>query len=185
MNPFIQSEKRALRQRSMHVKLVLLKVLKEKFQLDTYHMRPADRNRLVMFEVWAERHHVPLRYVLTEIITMSRAMGKRYNKKKKKLGLGLSLAALTSKKFEAMLVEQMQQEYPGEENIDEWRLMEQEKALGLTEARGKAVPLIDLRNTDTILYNYLERLKKRSRKLDRGESASWRTRRRWRGNPWV
>lgn len=182
MNPFIQSEKQALRKRSMHVKLVLLKVLKEKFQLDTYHMRPADRNRLIMFEVWAERHRVPLRYVLTTLITIARSMP--HNKKKKNLGLGLSLAALTSKKFEEILVNRIRDEFPGDEHIDEWRLREKEKALGLTEQRGKTAPLLDLEKDDPILY-YVSRVKERARRFDRGDSMQWRTRRHWRGSPWV
>jgi hypothetical protein len=182
---FIQNEKRALRRQAFRVKVILLKLLKEKWGIENYHLRPADQPRLVMFAVWAERHKVPLSYVLTTVITMGRVIGTCHKKKKTKVGLGLSLAALTSKKFEAMLVERIREEYPGETNIDEWRLREKEKALGLTEPRGKISALVDLRFTDAILYNYSQRIDKRAKRFEKGNGAQWRRRRRWRGNPWV
>jgi len=178
-----KAELRELRKRIFRARKVLISVLKEMQGIERLYLKPKDEPRLLILQCWAERHRVPVRYVMSRMISFWREKTKRPGKKSV---LGVSLAALTSFKSEEILKSIIEREFPAGENIAAWREGEKRRLLGLDAQRGKVRPLINLKLSDSrILYHYSKQVKRKQDRLDKANASAWRRRRRWRGNPWL
>src|ERR1035437_3240016 len=175
-----------MRKTSRQVYKVWVGVLREENKTDfVLRLKPTDRNRLGILQVWAERHKVTLGYVVKTLLAYWRSRPFMLRKKKKKGLLGVTVASLTSPKSEVILEQAILRDFPDGENVSEYRQRERLHLLGLDGQRGRAKNLISETAPSESCIIYAERIEHRQMKLDNAVASESRRRRTWRGNPWL
>ena len=175
-----------MRKTSRHVYKVVVGVLREEIKTDfVLRLKPTDKIRLGILQVWAERHKVTLRYVVRTLLTYWRSRPFMLRKKKKKGLLGVTVASLTSPKTEVIIEQAMLRDFPDGQNVFESQQRERLHLLGLDGLRGRAKNLINESAPDESCIMFSRRVEHRRTKLDNAAASESRRRRKWRGNPWL
>jgi hypothetical protein len=182
---FAKQELREMRKTSRQVYKVVVRVLREEIKTDfVLRLKPTDRIRLDILQVWAERHHVTLDYTIRTVLAFWRS--RPFMRKKKKKGLlGVTVASLTSPKSEVILEQAILRDFPDGQNVSEFRQRARLHLLGLDGLRGRARSLINEKTPDESCIMYASRIERRQTKLSNAEASESRRRRKWRGNPWL
>jgi len=180
----VKHEIAALRSRSFRALVILLRTVRKMDGKPPFiRLAPRERYRLMILVAWAEKYKVPLPFVYQTLVSYWRQKTKRPGKRIALLGA--RLRSLTSKTSESILLSAIEREFPGAENIFEWKERKKKQLLGLTEQRGRPMQLLNLLSPDEILYNYDRRVRRRAKRMERASGSDKRKKRAWRGNPWI
>src|ERR1035437_6698310 len=167
-----------MRKTSRQVYKVWVGVLREENKTDfVLRLKPTDRIRLGILQVWAERHKVTLGYVGRTLLAYWRSRPFMLRKKKKKGLLVVTVASLTSPKSEVIIEQAILRDFPDGQNVFEWHKRERLHLLGLDGQRGRAKNLISETAPSESCILYGNRIKRRQDVLDHATASEQRRRR--------
>ena len=156
------------------------------------HFKLADQLRLLRFRTWSLVYKVDIGEILDIVVPVLRSYHSSYRPTGR--GLGMTLGTLTGKMAEDVLRKELERRYPQNENVEVWREEERDRQLyaeRMEELDG-AAPRETVRGTmqDAALDpGYVDRYAKvvlaARERLRKEQDARWRTRKSYRGNPWI
>lgn len=168
--------------------------VKEKDGIDLYAgFSIENRLRLLKLRTWKLRYRLPVKEILSLVVPVLREhIESGFRKKSKRRGLGIGIPALTGRAAERILISQMKKKYPNNEHLAQWRQLERERQLSQeeqdeTDLPTREVPDPTLLNSSSVasyVRRYRVRCLSRREKLEKEQSARWRRRKAYRGNPW-
>lgn len=148
--------------------------------------------RLCRLQVWSWRHRVSIEEILSLVLPyLRKTVG---TDQKQRYGLGVSVATLTGKTGEVILVEALAKKYPGNEHVDRWRQIEQERQLraeqmeetdGLAVRAPKLVSIMEADSVEDYLKRYTQRIRMARKQFRDTQADPERKRKAYRGNPWL
>ena len=147
-----------------------------------YHVSPKweDQCRLLTLKMWEQKYHVPLKFILQVLIPFWKKLMENRRRRVKPGSIGVQIATLTGKLSEKALKEAIDRQFPRGENIEAWRIQEQESYL-----RQRQLLLRKYQDLGKFLKEY-QKICRRSRRRTNQTIASGRyTRRRYPNNPWC
>jgi hypothetical protein len=157
------------------------------------HFKRVDLLRLTRLQVWSWRHRVDIDEILS--LTLPYLRKSLSSGQKTKYGLGCSVAALTGVGNEKILIEALNQKYPGGENRDIWRQEERQRQLdresaeasgGLsTRSRRSPTGILESDSVASYLQSYRARVLGVRHRLSAQSGSVKRKRKHYRGNPWL
>jgi hypothetical protein len=137
-----------------------------------------DKLRLLIFAQWRERYRLSIPLMLTWLIPIWR---ERFTKFKKGNSIGVSISTLTGRKSEEILKKKLEESFPDQENLKNWRSHEQ--AAQWARFWDKLPMKEDWEFPGDMVRKYQERMM--SERRHRNKFAKEQQRRRYRNNPWV
>lgn len=155
------------------------------------YLNKLDRMRLLKFESWSLRYHVPVVEILDIVIPIVRA---NLRGRRKGFGLGVRVTALTGQKAESTLRRGLRERYPNHEQYSIWVSDLQRQQLDAEDIddldgnvpRSKAVPnVLQFKSVEEYVKQYRKAMGKARERYSDKVSARWRLRKPYRGNPWL
>ena len=178
---------------SAEISAVIERWLQEHEQKRLYvRFKKVDQLRLTRLQVWSWRHFVSVEEILS--LTLPYLRKSMTVSQKARYGLGCSVAALTGRGNEKILIEAIRQKYPGAENRDIWRAEERQKQLaaeaaedmdGLVARDKPERGLFDCDSVPDYIKSYRGRVLGVRRKLSLEAGNPLRRRKIYRGSPWI
>jgi hypothetical protein len=173
----MNSEERILVRRGMGIGLKVEGILKRKYGVKWFKLKPEDELRLLRLVQWQEKYRVSLDWILAQLLPIWRS---KYSKYKTTKGLGVSVATLVGMKSELMLQEAILKDFPEGENIARWLTREQQRQwFQFTDRMARSE---DWENPRRMLKVYRRRME--AERSERREFALEQQRRNYRNNPW-
>lgn len=147
--------------------------------------------RLLRLKLWSVRYKISVQEVLDLIVPglRSQMQGIKF----KKYGIGVGVNALTGKKAEEILRDNLRDRYPDNEHLTLWREQEKERQLerertedleGLKPHEKPVVSLLESDSMEEFLTGYRDSIQKEKSQQDRVQTETWRKRKAYRGSPW-
>lgn len=152
-----------------------------------------DKLRLLRLRTWELRHYLPVSEIINLTLPRLRDMVHRKHYKVKSGGIGVTVATLVGDKAELILIEAIEEKYPGAEHIAAWKEAERELQLeleqqieteGLSVRTAAPLTILGCPSVQDFITRYKARIGKEREQLEEQTAAKWRKRRNYRGNPW-
>lgn len=172
----MNASEKALEHRRRLVASRMESFVKTNLKLRWWKLKLEDEYRLIRLLQWEEKYQVSMEWMLHLLLPIWKKMYGRYQRN----GIGVTIATLTGKKSEEIVVQHIQEEFPDRENREQWKARQQTKQFEST----KDIPLRKLpEGMDEFLQGYLARMARQ--RVERSQFARKMRRRNWRMNPWL
>lgn len=154
--------------------------------------RPLDLLRLTKLQVWSWRYRLDIEEILTLILPPLRSAMSARNPRHRYV-LGVTVAALTGRGAEQILLSELRENYPALENRAIWRDQERQRQLDRERREEGEVEVRESRFKGVLeaesVADYIESYRKRAlatrRRMNAELASAKRKRKRYRGNPWL
>ena len=184
-------ERRALRRRLSIVVEELATTLEEDFDgRQLGRMTDNDRQRLYQLWIWKEKYKVSIRWILNLLLPIYHKRFARYTMNRR--GLGVRIPTLVGRKSGQIVKENVGKEFPDEENFTQALQEQQEKIierrLGSESDDGVVVrkkTFFDFPTPEAYARYYSRKMKNRRKELAHVIAQAQKTKKPYRGNPWL
>ena len=182
---------RGLELEAMKIAVEIQNWIRSRDRIDVYlNFNRADQLKLLKLRTWEQVYKVSLFEIMDIIVEPIRVHS---NLRRRRYGLGTSVASLTGYHAERILATIIGRKYPAGENVGLWREAERDRQMraekideldGMEPREEKRQGILRMVLVDSFVENYVRSVIQRRDKMIAESGARWRRRKAYRDNPW-